>query len=234
MLFNHIFAVLGLVAAAECQIRTTTIYKKLSPTLAPVAVPPIIPKPVSVPVAPKLAPVPEVPSPFAVPIVPSPIVVAAPPAFPPAFPPAAPHGPPRAWDAETITNNPTSIVYRAQLYGQYGLQSSVVAQAGPGGVGVRYRLEAKGLFGYGPFGEYIVAFNQSLTRDLAFGIYEKSVPVNGNCYDIGRKFDPYQRGESLRCQFADPETCQLGDLSGKYGVLDAVPAVRKQSVIFTS
>jgi len=187
MHFNHILAVLGLVAGVTCQYRTTTIFKKLSPSLAPVA-------------APVAAPMAAAPDVYDSPL---------------GFPAVDSRRPPQSRDAMTISNNPTSIVYRAQLSGQYGLQSTVTAQAGPGGVGVRYRIEAKGLFGYGPF---------------SYAIYEKSVPVNGDCYNLGGKLDPYQRGESPKCQFGGPETCQVGDLSGKYGKLDPVPTARKQFV----
>jgi hypothetical protein len=43
------------------------------------------------------------------------------------------------------------------------------------------------------------------------------VPDNGNCTATGAHLDPYLRGEAPPCDASAPETCQVGDLSGKHG-----------------
>jgi hypothetical protein len=43
------------------------------------------------------------------------------------------------------------------------------------------------------------------------------VPENGNCTATGAHLDPYLRGEATPCDADAPETCQVGDLSGKHG-----------------
>lgn len=43
------------------------------------------------------------------------------------------------------------------------------------------------------------------------------MPDGGNCTSTLAHLDPYSRGEDPPCQSSRPETCQVGDLSGKYG-----------------
>jgi hypothetical protein len=48
-------------------------------------------------------------------------------------------------------------------------------------------------------------------------IHAKPVPTDGNCTGTGAHLDPYNRGEAPPCDASRPETCQVGDLSGKHG-----------------
>jgi hypothetical protein len=50
-----------------------------------------------------------------------------------------------------------------------------------------------------------------------YHIHEKPVPADGNCTATGAHLDPYKRGEVPICDASKPETCQTGDLSGKFG-----------------
>jgi hypothetical protein len=50
-----------------------------------------------------------------------------------------------------------------------------------------------------------------------YHIHEKPVPADGNCTGTGAHLDPYKRGEVPICDAAKPESCQTGDLSGKFG-----------------
>ncbi len=43
------------------------------------------------------------------------------------------------------------------------------------------------------------------------------MPANGNCSATLAHQDPYIRGEIPPCNATAPETCQVGDLSGKHG-----------------
>jgi hypothetical protein len=45
------------------------------------------------------------------------------------------------------------------------------------------------------------------------------VPENGNCTATLAHLDPYIRGEATTCEKEFPATCQVGDLSGKYGAI---------------
>jgi Cu/Zn superoxide dismutase len=40
--------------------------------------------------------------------------------------------------------------------------------------------------------------------------------LNGNCTSAGSHLDPYNRGEVPPCDKSKKETCEVGDLSGKY------------------
>lgn len=50
-----------------------------------------------------------------------------------------------------------------------------------------------------------------------YHIHEKPIPEDGNCTAAGAHLDPYKRGEVPLCNPDEPQTCQTGDLSGKYG-----------------
>ncbi|GFF44032.1 hypothetical protein IFM61606_02610 [Aspergillus udagawae] len=52
---------------------------------------------------------------------------------------------------------------------------------------------------------------------LAYSIHEDPVPADGDCYKTGSPFDPYRRGNKTACNMTSPQTCQIGDLSGKHG-----------------
>ena len=43
------------------------------------------------------------------------------------------------------------------------------------------------------------------------------VPEDGNCAATLAHLDPFIRGEDIPCDPSAPETCQVGDLSGKWG-----------------
>ncbi len=50
-----------------------------------------------------------------------------------------------------------------------------------------------------------------------YHIHDQPVPANGNCTATLAHLDPYIRGEVPPCDPSAPQTCQVGDLSGKYG-----------------
>jgi Cu/Zn superoxide dismutase len=52
---------------------------------------------------------------------------------------------------------------------------------------------------------------------VVYHIHEKPVPADGNCTGTGAHLDPYKRGETPPCDASKKESCQVGDLSGKYG-----------------
>jgi len=225
MLFRSITAV-ALAGLAECQMRTTTRYMngalQRTTTIylkSPLAGPTLAPQAQDSPLqfSPNQAQYPPAPSYPQFPQEPPYVAGSAPP-YGPGYSSGSYGGPqsrrpPGPFDAQDILHNPTSIVYQANLRSQTGLKGIVTAQAGPGGVGVMYEVEASGLSGFGPFG---------------YHIYEERVPPNGDCSFIRNRLDPRRRGFLPVCDAIAPEACQVGDLSGKYGRLnDRVPYVRK-------
>ncbi|KAL2865452.1 putative cytosolic Cu/Zn superoxide dismutase [Aspergillus lucknowensis] len=58
---------------------------------------------------------------------------------------------------------------------------------------------------------------------LNYHIHEFPVPEDGNCYLTGAHLDPYGRGQEPPCDITRPNTCEVGDLSGKHGPAWAPP-----------
>lgn len=54
----------------------------------------------------------------------------------------------------------------------------------------------------------------------AYHIHENPVPEDGNCNSTGKHFDKYGVGDDFVCDKTKPEKCQLGDLSGKHGLIN--------------
>lgn len=121
--------------------------------------------------------------------------------------------------APAVTAQPSDVRYVAVLPEKAGstLRGSISAVAGKDGTGVHFSVEFDGVpTENGPF---------------MYHIHEKPVPANGNCTGTGAHLDPYKRGEVPACDASKPETCQTGDLSGKYGNVTAGPF--KAEYVFT-
>ncbi|BCS25911.1 putative cytosolic Cu/Zn superoxide dismutase [Aspergillus puulaauensis] len=52
---------------------------------------------------------------------------------------------------------------------------------------------------------------------LNYHIHASRVPDDGNCYLTGAHLDPHGRGQEPPCTITAPQTCEVGDLSGKHG-----------------
>ncbi|KAL4791750.1 superoxide dismutase [Aspergillus venezuelensis] len=52
---------------------------------------------------------------------------------------------------------------------------------------------------------------------INYHIHAKPVPEDGNCYLTGAHLDPYHRTQEPPCDIKAPNTCEVGDLSGKHG-----------------
>lgn len=116
-------------------------------------------------------------------------------------------------DAIAVTNNPVGVVYKATLPEQAffkpaypdggNVKGEITASAGPNGAGVIFNLKFSNLPKTGgPF---------------MYHLHVDPVPSNGNCTATLAHLDPTARGEAPICDPEDPETCQVGDLSGKFG-----------------
>ncbi|BDD59655.1 hypothetical protein MPDQ_001764 [Monascus purpureus] len=107
--------------------------------------------------------------------------------------------------APIVYDNPPNV-YELMLLDKTNttVRGYVRASAPSSGVGVRIHADFWGLPDEGPY---------------QYHIHEFPVPPDGNCYSTLGHLDPYRRGEQPPCNPNLPETCQVGDLSGKHGVI---------------
>ncbi|KAF1960401.1 hypothetical protein CC80DRAFT_489564 [Byssothecium circinans] len=56
-----------------------------------------------------------------------------------------------------------------------------------------------------------------------YHIHAAAVPADGNCTATGGHLDPMQAGtaSTYKCDAKNPQWCEIGDLSGKYGAVEA-------------
>ncbi|KAL7924273.1 superoxide dismutase [Trichoderma austrokoningii] len=133
-----------------------------------------------------------------------------------------------AKDAPVVSGNPQGVEYKAILPKQAffphaelvgNVKGNVSAVAAPGGKGVRFTVQFENFpKSGGPF---------------IYHIHEKPV-VDGNCTATLAHLDPYGRGETPACDDSKPETCQVGDLSGKYGKITSDPFLGGYFDLYTS
>lgn len=120
-------------------------------------------------------------------------------------------------DALEVLNNPVGVVYKATFpesasfkpaYPDGGnIKGEIVAVAEPGGKGVRFTVKLSNL--------------PQAKLDLPYHLHVAPVPEDGNCTKTLAHLDPFIRGEATPCDKTAPATCQVGDLSGKHGVIPA-------------
>ncbi|KAK2006889.1 superoxide dismutase [Colletotrichum eremochloae] len=116
----------------------------------------------------------------------------------------------------TVVSNPPGVVYEAVLpekpFFKAGslngnVQGSIIAITAPDGKGVEFKVRFSNLPNEGgPF---------------SYHIHVDPVPADGNCTKTLAHQDPFIRGEATPCDASKPETCQVGDLSGKHGAVTA-------------
>jgi len=132
-------------------------------------------------------------------------------------------------NATTVTNNPVGQVYSAVLPEKEffnpadpkgNVKGSITGTSNPNGVGIKFEVKFENLpTSGGPF---------------LYHIHDAPVPADGNCTKTLAHHDPYIRGETPVCNASLPETCQVGDLSGKYGKITSDPFVASYSDAFES
>lgn len=108
-----------------------------------------------------------------------------------------------------VSGSPPEKPFTAASSLDGNVEGYVTVKSGPGGIGV----------------DYIVKFS-NLPREggpFPFHIHEKKVPDDGNCTSTGGHLDPFQRGDDPACDSDYPQTCEVGDISGKYGKIDKDP-----------
>ncbi|WEW55789.1 Cell surface superoxide dismutase [Cu-Zn] 4 [Emydomyces testavorans] len=113
-------------------------------------------------------------------------------------------------DAEVTTCNPSDTVYEATLLNKKNtnIRGTVLVTGASEGRGVIFNVDFTGFPEEG--GPFI------------YHVHDQPVPEDGNCTKTLAHLDPYIRGEVPPCNSSKPETCQTGDLSGKYGSIQGV------------
>lgn len=76
-----------------------------------------------------------------------------------------------------------------------------MAQSDPSGLGALFQISFSGFPAEG-------------------GPFLYHIHNNDTCASPGSHLDPYSRGETPACDSEDPADCQVGDLSGKHGVIN--------------
>ncbi|KAK8088244.1 superoxide dismutase [Apiospora hydei] len=132
-------------------------------------------------------------------------------------------------NATAVTNNPVGASAAGNLPDKAfftagsldgNVKGSVSVKSSPDGIGVVYTVKFSNLPKEGgPF---------------PYHIHEKKVPDDGNCTSTGAHLDPTIRGETPVCDKSFPQTCQVGDLSGKYGAITSDPFEVTYTDIFGS
>ncbi|RMD39228.1 hypothetical protein DV735_g5900, partial [Chaetothyriales sp. CBS 134920] len=109
-------------------------------------------------------------------------------------------------EAPVVNDNPRHVGYSASLQADKPIQGTIVGVSSEDGTGV---LVAISLFsfpdGLGPF---------------EYHIHEKPVPSNGSCNATGGHLNPYNGTKPPGCDPEMPSLCEVGDLSGKYGLVE--------------
>ncbi|GAP84902.1 putative superoxide dismutase [Rosellinia necatrix] len=132
-------------------------------------------------------------------------------------------------DAVAVTNNPVGKSAIAELPEEPffaagslngNVKGSVKATTGARGAGVDYEVTFSNLPAEGgPF---------------TYHLHVDPVDATGNCTNTLAHLDPFIRGEVPACDPSKPATCQVGDLSGKYGKITSDPFTAKFHDDFTA
>ncbi|RDW74047.1 hypothetical protein BP5796_07489 [Coleophoma crateriformis] len=132
-------------------------------------------------------------------------------------------------NATVVENNPPGKVYKATLPEKEffnpddprgNVKGSISAVANDNGIGVTFKVKFENLpTSGGPF---------------PYHLHVKPVADDGNCTGTLAHLDPFIRGETEACNSDLPQTCQVGDLSGKYGKIDSDPFTAEFSDDFAS
>lgn len=107
-------------------------------------------------------------------------------------------------DAAIINDNPVGETYEVVFDKEGTVKGKITFTAAKNGAGVDVEVDLEGKFD-GVEGPY------------PYHIHAMPVPANGSCAATLAHLDPYQRGQKPECNAEKPETCEIGDLSGKHG-----------------
>ncbi|KAF2184484.1 hypothetical protein K469DRAFT_579978 [Zopfia rhizophila CBS 207.26] len=118
-------------------------------------------------------------------------------------------------DAIELMNNPPGASYVAMFPNTTNndVRGKVIAVSDATGTGVNFHIMIMGLpLSGGPF---MNLHADNLT--LGYHLHDQPVPAGGNCSGTLAHLGPFQRGQTPPCDMTMPQTCEVGDLSGKHG-----------------
>lgn len=137
-----------------------------------------------------------------------------------------------AQDATLVTDNPLGVVYEATLPvtpTSGDLKGSVAGITPIDKKGVKFTVKFENLpTEGGPFCEFLSPTEKASTLPerrltlIAYHLHLNPTP-DGNCASTLGHLDPFGRGSNPPCDASRPESCEVGDLSGKHGKVDTVP-----------
>ncbi|KAI9933690.1 hypothetical protein ASPWEDRAFT_104112 [Aspergillus wentii DTO 134E9] len=113
--------------------------------------------------------------------------------------------------APVVTDNHDGRIYEAALLNKHAtsVRGWLRASAPASGVGVKIQAEFWG-------------FPANVSGPYPYHIHVSPVSQE-NCTTTGAHLDPYIRGETPPCDPNHPNTCQVGDLSGKHSPIYVAP-----------
>ncbi|KAK1515371.1 superoxide dismutase [Colletotrichum abscissum] len=111
-----------------------------------------------------------------------------------------------------VVKNPQGIVYEAILPDRPFFKAGSMTGNVRGTITAMTARDGNGV-------ELTVEFSDLPTEGgpFAYHLHTDPVPEDGNCTKALAHHDPFIRGEGTPCDASRPETCQVGDLSGKHG-----------------
>ncbi len=135
-------------------------------------------------------------------------------------------------NALVTTNNPAGVTYTAILPNSNTttVRGSISATSNANGTGVIFNVNLSGFTNVASQGPFCMSTNTNVVNArwtnqsaTVYHIHDQPVPANGNCTGTLAHLDPFVRGEVPPCDSTHPETCQVGDLSGKHGNITTTP-----------
>ncbi|KAK7422636.1 hypothetical protein QQZ08_009442 [Neonectria magnoliae] len=120
-------------------------------------------------------------------------------------------------DAEPVTDNPVGVLYKASLPEEPFFKPTTIDGNVKGFISAEAANDGNGV-------RFVVKF-QNLPKEGGPFLYHLHVDAapDGNCTKTLAHLDPFERGEETPCDSNDPASCQVGDLSGKYGTIESDP-----------
>ncbi|PGG96075.1 hypothetical protein AJ80_09877 [Polytolypa hystricis UAMH7299] len=115
-------------------------------------------------------------------------------------------------EAPMAHGGPAGVVYKATLLDKSSttVRGYISGTVGKEGHGVDFKLDFSGFPDEEEFGPF------------SYHIHDQPVSEDGNCTVTLAHLDPFVRGETPPCDPEEPATCQIGDLSGKFGAIKDV------------
>lgn len=130
--------------------------------------------------------------------------------------------------AHTVAKRQTAPQIGANFVGVVSGYVDAAAVQSTNTSGVMYYVQLQLPSTGGPFGMLQPSrysdVPQLLMQNPAYHVHVNPIDSTGNCTSAGGHLDPANRTETPPCDPTAPQTCQDGDLSGKYGAINGTSA----------